>query len=165
MSALMPVDGVEGGLGVEAGKHDDVTPGQPGRAGPHDGTVVVQRCRDDHAAVGPAEERRCVLVVERRVARDDELRPARRATGGRCLPRRGGDIGQRIVGQERVGPVAGGQRSAAAGELGGTPITQRGIRQIEDRLQLRPGQRWPRPVGGWRRSSSSPRRQRTTRPN
>ena len=130
------------GLGVETRKDDDVAPAQPCRAGPDDRTVVVQRCRHDHAAAGHPEERWGVLVVESWVAGHDQLRPARRPARRRCLPCRRGDVGERAV---ATGPGSGrypaGSVRRPSASSGETPITAEGFASSRIACSSRSG-RW-----------------------
>ena len=89
--------------------------------------------------------------IGRRVAGDDQLRPAGRAAGRRRLPRRRGDVGQRRVVDRRVRHVAGRQagcdRAAARARRRPPPSS-------------RPARRWPaarRRAAGTRRAAGSPR--------
>ena len=73
----MLLDAGEGGFCVEAREKHDMVSGEKRRACPHDRTVVIERPRHHHAAVGLDQEQRRHLVIDASgLARDDELWPA-----------------------------------------------------------------------------------------
>ena len=112
---LVRLDQAQRLLGIEARGDNHGAALEQRRHGPKEGPVVIERARDQHAALLRDLEQRHIRIGRSRRLRHDQLGPAGRAAGGHRLVADGGHFRQRRIGEAAVRLVA--HRQAGNGRV------------------------------------------------